>query len=96
MGLRRRGVYAPQRPGARIDWAGMEAARAEARAEQARVEELARQGANGFYGDADPIAQLVKRCHAIEERQGRIETRLEELVEMIETVGAMARGELVR
>ena len=67
----------PTSPG--IDWQKEFAGRDRARAEAARVDDAARARAAEFRQDSDPIAQLVKRCHAVEERCAAMEQRVTEL-----------------
>lgn len=87
MGLRNRGPYAPvRRPAPMIDFAAHEREAAAARANIAAVEAEARAGMAERRLDADPIAQLIQRCYAIEQRQDGFAQTLERLAEQVQTI----------
>lgn len=77
----RKGVFISRAPRQEpINWAEIEASRQAARAQETAVAEQARQAAVQQRIEADPLAQLVRRCWEIE-RQAEADRERVELLE---------------
>jgi hypothetical protein len=87
MGLmRRRGLYAPVWRPVAIDWNREQAALSALRQQVIAVEERALADMRRVREEADPLAQLVKRCYGIEQTVNGLKAIVQQQNEQIATI----------
>jgi hypothetical protein len=82
----KRGPYAPRRQPVAINWNREQAAVTALRRQVIEVEERALEDLRRAREEADPLAQLVKRCHGIEQAVNGLKAIVQQQNEQIATI----------